>query len=316
MPDVDRRLLIGHTAARSTDPGGGCLVFFGLPFLAVGGFVIALSLGYIPLNGRSNAPMWVLTSFGSVFALAGLFVSSLGYVGWARGRSAARRREEHPLEPWLWDFPFDTTKATHGSLGRAVGGFVGFGFFCIFLAGFHFWAFFTGEGPLPVKIFVVLMDFVALLILWGAFHSLFAYLKYGKSRLHFARFPFRPGNSIEAGLEVNSRIRDAQKIELALRYIEEIVITRGSGKNSNTQINLYCLHEVLQTITPAQYGSTDGEIPISMRLPSGDYSTRLLEKPRRYWELEVKAETPGIDYQAAFLLPVYGAQGAAPLPED
>jgi hypothetical protein len=316
MPDVDRRLLVGHTAADSTDTGGGCLVFFGLPFLAVGGFVIALSRGVIPLQGRANAPLWVLTAFGAVFAAAGLLVISLGFIGMSRARNARRRKEEHPLEPWLWDFPFDTRHASYGTLKPAIQGFFGFAFFCVFLAGFHFWAFFTPDGPFPVKIFVVVMDLVALLILWGAFHSLFAYLKYGTSRVHFARFPFRPGASFKAGLEANSKLRQAPKIDLTLRYIEEIIIHRSSGKNSNTQINLYCLHEVAQELTPAHFANADGAIPISMRLPSGEYSNRLMEKPRRYWELEIKAETPGIDYKAFFVLPVYGAQGAEPLPED
>ncbi len=64
--------------------------------------------------------------------------------------------------------------------------------------------------------------------------------------------------------------------------------------------------EVKKELTASQYDiNTQGEIPISIRLPQGDFSNRLLDTPRRYWELEVKAETPGIDYHAAFLLPVY-----------
>jgi hypothetical protein len=311
MPDVDRKLLVGHTAAASTDPGGGCLVFFGLPFMAIGSFVVALSLGIIPLSGRANAPMWVLTAIGTLFAGAGLLIASLGVIGVARARKAKRRKEEHPLEPWFWDFPFDTRRASHGSLGPAIQGFVGFLFFALFLAAFHFWAFFTPDGPFPVKVFVILMDLVALLILWGAFHALFSYLKYGTSRLHFGRFPFRPGGSIEAGLEASSKLRQAPKIDLTLRYIEEIIIHRSSGKNSNTQINLYCLHEITQELPAALYANGEGEIPITMRLPAGEYSTRLMERPRRYWELEVKAETPGIDYLANFVLPVYGSAGPA-----
>jgi len=37
-----------------------------------------------------------------------------------------------------------------------------------------------------------------------------------------------------------------------------------------------------------------------------DYVSRLSERPARFWELEVKGKTPGVDYQERFLLPVYG----------
>ena len=76
---------------------------------------------------------------------------------------------------------------------------------------------------------------------------------------------------------------------------------------TSTTTALYCLHEIKQDLSARQFdsGSSEAEIPISIRLPEGDYASRLLESPRRYWELEVKAETPGIDYAARFLIPVY-----------
>lgn len=33
--------------------------------------------------------------------------------------------------------------------------------------------------------------------------------------------------------------------------------------------------------------------------------TALSERPARFWELEVEAKTPGVDYHERFLLPVY-----------
>ena len=48
------------------------------------------------------------------------------------------------------------------------------------------------------------------------------------------------------------------------------------------------------------------EVPVSFDLPMGDYGTRLAEAPARYWELAVLADTPGLDFSAKFLIPVYG----------
>jgi hypothetical protein len=308
MSEHERVRLNGHLPAPSTDTGGGCLVFFGMPFLTVGVFVMAMSLGYLPLDeAKVNGPKELLTVFGGVFATAGLGVMWMGAAGMARARAARKRKEEHPLEPWFWDHPWDKRWAVHGSLGPALQGFLLFLFLAAFLSMFHWWAFFSGEGPLPLKIFIGLFDLIALAVLYSAFYGLFQYFKYGKSRLHFARFPFRPGSSVEGGLEVSPKISRAPAITLTLRYIEEVTETSGSGKNRRSQQVLYCLHEVKKEITSSQYDiNSQGEIPITMKLPQGDFSNRLLETPLRYWELEVKAETPGIDYDAKFLLPVYG----------
>ncbi len=309
MPETTRTRLVGHTPAPSTQTGGGCLILFGMPFIGVGVFVLLLSLGYLNIAATTSndAPTWLLTAFGSVFAMAGLGVASVGVAGMWRARAARKRKEEHPLEPWYWDHPWDSRWAESGGLGTAFQAFLMFVFLEAFLSMFHWWAFFSEERIIPLMLFVGLFDLIALAILAGAIYAFFQHLKYGTSRLHFARFPFRPGHSVEAGLEASRKIASAPTISLTLRYIEEVMETTGSGKNRSTTTVLYCLHEVKQELNAGQFDGAAGEIPISMRLPPGDFSNRLIDTPRRYWELEVKAETPGIDYAARFLLPVYGA---------
>lgn len=308
MADTKRERLIGHTPIPATHSGGGCLILFGLPFITVGAFALAVGTGNLTLAGevKTDGPPWLLTAFGAVFGLAGLGVAWAGAAGMLRARAARKRRAEHPLEPWFWDYPWDSRRAESGGLGPAIQSFVAFLFLSLFLSMFNWWAFFSGDGPWPVKLFVIFFDLIALAVLFGAIYLLFQYFKYGKSRLHFARFPFRPGRAVEAGLEAGSRLAATEAISVTLRYIEEVTETTGSGKNrSSTQV-LYCLHEVKQQLRAGQFDPSPGmAIPIHIRLPNGDYSNRLGETPRRYWELEIKADTPGIDYSARFLLPVY-----------
>ena len=307
---MERTKLVAHPTIPSTSTGGGgCLVIFAMPFIAVGVGVLLLSQGVFHLEMKSSDnPVWMLTAFGSVFACAGLGVAWMGVSGMIRDRAARKRKEEHPNEPWFCDYPWDTRRAESGGLGAVVRGFVVFAFMALFLSMFNWWAFFSDDGPLPVKLIVGLFDLIALLVLFGAFYSLFQYFKYGTSRLHFARFPFRPGHSLEAGLEANRRLLSAPTIGLTLRFIEEVMETHRTPRHgTRTTTALYCLHEIKQDLSVRQFdsGSSEAEIPISIRLPEGDYASRLLESPRRYWELEVKAETPGIDYAARFLIPVY-----------
>jgi len=306
MPDIPRQRLTAHPPIAATQSGGGCLVLFGLPFIIVGVGAMLVALGVVDVSNERSGPPWLLTAFGLAFALAGLGVAWAGLAGMYRARAARKRKEEHPMEPWYWDYPWDSRRAESGGIGPALSSFVAFFFLTLFLSMFNWWAFFSDEGPWPLKLFVILFDLIDLAILGGAFYQLFQFFKYGKSLLHFARFPFRPGRSVEAGLEAGSRLAAAQTIDLTLRYIEEVSETTGTGKNRSTQLVLYGLHEVKQQIRAGQFDPHSGmPIPISLRLPDGDYKNRLLEAPRRYWELEVKADTPGIDYSARFLLPVY-----------
>lgn len=304
---MERTKLVAHTPMASTQKGGGCLILFGLPFIGVGGFVALVSTGQIQVaRGSSDAPSWMLTAFGSVFATAGLGLAWSGVAGMLRARAARRRKEDHPAEPWYWDHPWDSRWAESGGLGPVIQTFLVFLFYSAFMSMFNWWAFLSGDGPLPVKLVVLLFDLIGLAILLGAFYQLFQYLKYGASRLHFGRFPFRPGGSVEAGLEANRRLLAAPSIALTLRYIEEVTETHGTGKNRSSNQVLYCLHEVKQELNSSMFDpNSAAEIPVSLRLPAGEFSNRLGETPRRYWELEVKADTPGIDYAARFLLPVY-----------
>jgi hypothetical protein len=277
--------------------------------LAVGAGAILVSLGDVPLahSRTQDAPVWIMVAFGVVFGMAGLAVSWMGIAGMLRSRAARARKDEHPLEPWYWDYDWDSRWAESGGLGPVFQGFLVFLFLTAFLSMFNWWAFFSDEGPLPVKLVVGLFDLIDLFVLWGAIYSLFQFFKYGKSRFHFARFPFRPGSSVEGGLEAGRALAKAPSMSLTLRYIEEVTETHRSGSKTSTTQVLYLLHEIKQELSAAQFANSDAGIPISIRLPAGEFSNRLIESPRRYWELEVKADTPGIDYAARFLLPVYGA---------
>jgi hypothetical protein len=60
-----------------------------------------------------------------------------------------------------------------------------------------------------------------------------------------------------------------------------------------------------ERVFESSWALQDGEVPVSFRLPAGDYTTRLVEAPARYWELEVAAVTSGLDFGAVFPVPVY-----------
>ena len=150
-------------------------------------------------------------------------------------------------------------------------------------------------------------DLVFVVLIFYVLYNFLKYAKYGSSKLRFSSFPYFLGNKFDATLVTSKPISTDDVIHTTLRFIEEKYEIRGSGDNKSSQVvtyQIYAEEKKISTTPNYQYGSL--QIPISFDLPTGDqYKTQLSERPAKYWELEVKAQTPGIDYKSSFLLPIY-----------
>jgi len=100
-------------------------------------------------------------------------------------------------------------------------------------------------------------------------------------------------------------LRNFETLDCTLRCVEEAYETRGEC----TQVVCYALYQDEQKLPEKTVGR---EVALSFPLPptkdeAGDEipPTALSKRPATYWELEIHAETPGIDYKGLFLLPVY-----------
>src|SRR6185503_4312602 len=128
--------------------------------------------------------------------------------------------------------------------------------------------------------------------------------KYGRARLAFQSFPFFLGETLTARLGTSRPIGRFKKLVFTLRCIEERTETRRTAKG--TSIQTVCdqlwADEVAQDAGDLREGN---EVTVRFDLPDGDYGTRLSEAPARYWELTVVADTPGVEFSAKFLVPVY-----------
>lgn len=317
---AERKMLVGH-ASRAVAPASGCLVLFGLPFVAVGLGVIGLPLGVFgDRSAEIHAANWVLYAFGGVFAAAGLLVIVRTIGAKARFARLRRRLQSDPAQPWLGDYPWDPQGDAYRVGGKTAGSLLGLLFFSLFLAPFN--AFFFPFIP------ILIFDAIAL-VAWGFF---FYYVvqsgKYGDSRLRYASFPFFLGEHAEVYLEGIDRLKGLRQLTATLRCVEEVVVPTTSGNSRSSQPTCSSIYEEVRTLRPEEipFGSgaparflrlarqEDGfaALRLEFALPDDDaYETRLAATPPRYWELEVKADTPGVDYDATFLLPVYLRPGAA-----
>jgi hypothetical protein len=326
MIDRARKKLDAHAARSKVAIGGGCAVLFGLPFFGVGLFLLVVAFGGIPTKaGGGDPPLLLLLLVAIVFGGPGLFLIGHG-VGMLRKKWRWKAsRKDHPGEPWTWDHQWDQAGASHGGAAETLGGFVVVLFLTAFMAPFNYvflWMEFT-----PIAVLVIGIFDLITLVAWGAFlYSVVQRLKYGTSRFLFSTFPFFLGESVEGRLVDTPRFQGAAKFAVALRCVEQAFESHG---RSNAVV-CYSLFEDARSFEPGSLDFGGGEparffqlfrkvdagatLDLSFSLPADCPATTLSAAPPRYWELEVKAETAGVDYTATFLLPVYARPSSSATP--
>lgn len=279
--------------------------FFGLPFAGMGTFILLMGLGKIEVDpGKVHAPMWIIALFGLLFVLAGLSFIWHGLGGVRRKAKIKIVKTTRASSPWLWDYEWQALGISDNKLKKVMHGLIMLIVVGAFLAPFHWWAFVSDEGSFMVKAMVVFFDLV--FGFGGGYYflnNLALFLKYGNTRLRFSSFPFLLGDTLSVLLvDLPAEIN---QLQLDLRFIEEQYETRGSGRNKESRVVCYQLYHEERILKGREVASS-GKLSLEWGLPNEpEMTSTLSQRPARFWELEVKADTPGVDYHSRFLLPVY-----------
>jgi hypothetical protein len=290
--------------SRTTIHGWPSFVF-GLPFAGMGTFILLMGLGEIEVDpSKVHAPMWIISLFGLLFLLAGLSFIWHGLDGVRRKAKIKIAKTTRASSPWLWDYEWQTRGISDNKIKKVLHGLIMLIVVGAFLAPFHWWAFVSDEGSFMVKAMVVFFDLV--FGLGGGYYflsNLALYLKYGNSRLRFGNFPFYLGDKLS--VELVGLPSEINQLQLDLRFIEEKYETRQRGNSKESRVVCYQLFHEARTLQGREVVAS-GKLSLEWDLPSEpELTSTLSQRPARFWELEVKADTPGIDYHSRFLLPVY-----------
>ena len=279
--------------------GGLFLCLFGLPFIGAGGYFALAGFGYIPLHGKANAPLWVIGCVGLAFLAAGLAVSGAGIAGFFR---ASRNRDTvrlYPNEPWLLDHAWEREGIRSAGLVGVIGGFAAFGFYCVFLAPFHYWAWISDEGSLFVRIITSVFELIALFVGYRAVRGLIHWFKFGRTFLLFDQFPFHPGEKLKVEFGPNK----FDSLDVVLRFRRRTTTQTGSGDNRHTRVDTDTIYQREQRV---ECHALDPTVVIEFGLPAQlDWVNRISENPSFYWEMEISADVLGVDFEESYKLPVY-----------
>ena len=299
-PSAGGKELKGRTPRVVAPTQGWLSVLLGVPFAAAGAATIALALGRgtIAEGGKLVFPPIAVGALGLCFVVAGLSFVVYGLVGVVRKRGLAALRARYPDQPWMVDHAWDRWGGRDegpDEIARTLWFVV---FMTTFLVPFHWVAFASRERPFLFQLVTLLFDALGVAMLGRVVYLVARRVRYGPSRIAVARFPIAPGTTAELLLDGLSPVARALPIRATLRCIEERFEVRGTGKNRHRVSVPYQLYGDEATVAP-------GETRLCFDLPANVPGTRLSAQPPRYWELELAAETPGVDFGARFLVPVY-----------
>jgi hypothetical protein len=274
-------------------------IAFGSVFVVVG-----IAVGVLAWQGLLNAsrgvPLWLGPGIGGMFAVAGMSFVAHGVAGLRIQQRVRRLRETHVREPWVWDHPWDESGSRDDSGRRIARAIWLTGFLALFLVPFNWIGFFSPHRPLPFAITSAVLDCVVLGCVWWTAYLIGRRAKYGVSTLRFRRFPFRTGDEVELHLARPMMLAGVTAPEALLRCVQERYEIQRSGTDRSQVVVAY---EVWSATRTAEFQR--GEYVWRFNVPAGLPGTALSERPPRYWELELKVATSGVDYAGTFLVPIY-----------
>lgn len=303
---TDRTRLSGQLQPRGVQTGlsGIGMFLFGLPFFGVGVWATLAGTKLIPIDeSKLHAPHWVLAAFGIVFALGGVLLWGMG---WRQFQAHRRRSELQLRDPVQADYPWDPrgfTPPRWSRAAKAVGGVV---FLALFLSIFNWWAF-IANGPWMVKAIVVLFDLILVLAAWQAGMLIGRTLKFGPSRIEFARFPFRPGETVSLHWLVPQGMSCVTRGTFTLRCVEEWYEVRGSGENRSRTLVQEAVWSATGQLDQPQEMMPGKMEELQFDAPPDAPGTSLSSRDAKpvFWELIVGLDLAGLDFKETYLVPVY-----------
>lgn len=275
------------------------------PILIGTGFAIFLvSIGVIEVDG-ANAPMWVVGCFGMDFFLAGLLTFIRGLRHTLRRRRLARAETLHPDEPWFADHEWDpqgtVTRLGYAGFEHVFGVVLSIGL----LAPVN-WIAFYADSDSAFSIAALLFDAIFLIVLGFQVREFFARRKYGRPYLAFESFPARPGSIFRGWLVYDKALGGVRRLTITLRLIEESWSDLSTSQSTQRSVMCYSRYSDTLKLGPIDARAiSDGGLEIEFPIPSEAKSSALSRYPARYWDLEVIADRPGINFRQHFLIPVY-----------
>lgn len=288
--------------------GLGRLVFFmGIVYLAVG--IICLLIPFLITADGEKPDLTYAILFNIMVFPFWTTLIKYGRFEISKLNHYSENKALHPQSPWIWDLIWKSDGIKDDRWEQIVGKsgviflglwFFGFASWKVFFIGWGTNGFALWIGLFLIGLLLIYIDSILITAFVSMIYKGFQHLRYKNSQVRYQEFPFFLGGKITG--RVTHLPKAFTRMTLYLRFIEESYNREGESRRRLKFFQLYKDTKVLES-SPSLW---DGNLHIDWQLPEDlTMCTALNQQPSRYWELEIKAETPGINYHSRFLLPVY-----------
>ncbi|HVG61307.1 MAG TPA: hypothetical protein VNA24_22295 [Hyalangium sp.] len=238
-----------------------------------------------------------------------------GALQWGRMRALAK---QHPLEPWLWDYPWQRELVDTTPQLAAVAGLPMLLLFGLFLGAINVAVVFMGigESQFPMVPLLIGCAFLALVdvafIRYGilSFKRQMAELRQGLLRLRLPQIPLALGTQPQLELVLPRGLPNLRRVKIVLRRVYERTVTTRSGNSTRIRTKSDIEYKQTLELEVRELRGTDGlffELDLPPAVPEA--STALNGNPARVWEIEIAFTVPKVGTPTTFKLPVYFVDG-------
>lgn len=290
--------------------GAIILGLFGLVFASAG---TAMAIGFWKQGHSGDGKsVWIGVGFSCFFALIGYAIIWAAIKGYKSSKHEAAMAEQYPDQPWLLQKDWAQGLIVDSSKG---------GFFVVLVIAIFWnaisWAATIGvftdgsNADQAAKYVVLLFPLVGLLLAWAAVYQFFRWRKFGSSRFEMAEVPGVIGGSLGGVVLTKVNVSPEKGFQVTLRNLKEV--TTGSGKSRSTHTTVIWESEQWVREDAMADDPTQSAIPIFFNIPYECQSSEKISSDKKIkWELKVKAEMPGVDYESGFIVPVFKTSASDP----
>lgn len=236
----------------------------------------------------------------------------------------AQLQSEYPDAPWMW-----TKEWAEGRIHSATGSVTILTWVMALLWNGFMWPVLLmiwGEpGKSAMVKVVALFALVGIALLFWAMRNTLGWFRFGTSYFEPASNPGVIGGSLEGHIHTRIKNRPEAPVQISLQCShretrrERRHLTGDIDDSSNPRDRSVTTSELLwqssRRVSPEQLsrGHRGLAIPVSIEIPYGQLGTSLSDPNDQIsWTLAVSADLPGVDYDAAFPVPIFETDDSNP----
>ena len=283
------------------------LFAFGLPFAGFG-ITFAVISWQAFANGTSSS--WGGVLFGALFSCIGWGLMAAALIGYKKGNQLASLEEAHLETPWLWKPDWAAGRANGTNAKANIG-------IWIFTGIWDAITFTVAGGVMPQlleqkdpkALFLLLFPLAGIVMTVFAARGTLRTMRFGSTAFWFDSPTFSPGSRVKGAIHLKLPTETPHGVDLTLSCKRRIVT--GSGKSRSVQEMVLWQEEKNVPAQAVLRGSAEAQVPVEFALPPDAYVTdEDSPNDRVYWQLQAKADVPGVDFSDNYELPVFRTRGS------